>query len=319
MATFRAYYSVDSLLPDLNFYARHFWDDGFYDNVYVSYGGRVYPDVYEVNGFDGASDLLLSLGGTGFGFDAWGDIARGTVTGIVESVFDGPDIWSLQGIAVSAVSLYRAALTWSDADDRAIFARMMAGHDVINLSSQTDRFEGWAGNDRMFGHGGHDTLMGGTGHDLLNGGAGNDRLLGGAGNDRLTGAYGHDVLEGGTGADILDGGSGRDRMFAGLDASRDVFVFRARSDTAVGSQRDSIVQFRRGHDDIDLSAMDAHAGRAGNQAFGFSGTTAKAHSVWHVRQGDDVILRGDVTGDRTADFEIWLDDVARLSAGDLIL
>lgn len=328
MATFKAHYSVDSLLPDLNFYARHFWDDAFYDNIHVSYRGEVYPDVYDVNGFDGTFDLLLSLGGTGLGFDAWGDLTRGTVTAIVESFFDGTELWSLQGTAVSAVSMHRAALTASDADDRAVFARMMAGHDVIDLSSQSDRFEGWAGNDRMFGHGGHDTLMGGTGHDTLTGGAGNDRLLGetgndrligGTGNDRLLGAAGLDVLEGGSGADILEGGSGRDRMFAGLDASRDVFVFRARSDTAVGTQRDTVHQFRRGHDDIDLSAMDAHAGRGGNQAFAFSGTTAAAHSVWYVRHGDGVILRGDVTGNRTADFEIWVDDVARLAAGDLIL
>lgn len=319
MATFRAHYGIDSFSLDLNFYVRHFWHEAFYDNIYLSYGGRVYPDLYEVNGFDGSFDLVLSLGGTGFGFDAWGDIVRGTVTGIVESVYDGPEIWSLQDISASAVSLYRAALTWSDADDRTLVAQMMAGHDLVELSAQGDRFEGFGGNDRMFGHGGNDTLFGGAGNDMLNGGSGNDRLLGGLGNDRLIGGQGRDTLEGGAGADILDGGQGHDRMFAGLDAARDVFVFRAPGETVVGAQRDRIHQFRPGQDDIDLSAMDAHAGRAGNQAFAFSGTAAAAHSVWYVRQADGVIVRGDVNGNKAADFEIWVADVGRLGAGDFIL
>ncbi len=319
MATVKAYYSVDSLSLDLNFYSRNFWDDGFYNNVYVSYGGRVYPDVYEVNGFDGASDLLLSLGGTGFGFDAWGDMVHGTVTAIVESVYAGPDIWSIQGIAVSAVSLYNAALTWSNADDRAVFARMMAGHDVINLSSQSDRFEGWAGNDRMWGHGGNDTLIGGTGNDTMNGGTGNDRLVGGDGQDRLFGASGSDILEGGSGSDLLEGGSGRDKMYGGADAARDVFIFYAPSESAVGAQRDQVMQFRAGQDDIDLSRIDANLFRAGNQAFAFTGTAAAAHSVWYVKQAEGVLVRGDINGNRTADFEIWVDDATRLGASDFIL
>lgn len=319
MATVRASYGIDSFGVDLNFYVRHFWEEWFGDNVYEAYGGRIYQDVYAVNGFDGYDDLILALGGTGFGLDGWGNVNRGTVTGIAETLFDGPLIWSAQGIAVPAVALYRAALTWGNADDRAVMAQALAGHDLITLSPDDDRFEGWGGNDRMFGHGGNDRLFGGTGDDMLNGGWGHDRLLGGTGNDQLIGALGHDTLEGGTGADVLDGGLGRDRLFAGLGAMRDVFVFRAPNETAVGAQRDSIHQFRPGQDDIDLSAMDAHAGRAGNQAFGFSGMAAAAHSVWYVAQAGGVILRGDMNGNRTADFEIWLADAAWLGAGDVIL
>lgn len=195
----------------------------------------------------------------------------------------------------------------------------MAGNDTVNLSAFDDRFEGWAGHDRMFGHGGNDTLIGGTGNDVLDGASGIDRLVAGDGQDWLRGGTGKDRLEGGGGADTLEGGAGQDRMLAGLDTARDVFVFRGTGDSVRGSQRDTILQFRAGQDDIDLSGVDAHSGRGGNQAFAFAGTKAAAHSVWYVKQADGVLVQGDVNGNKTADFEIWVDDATRLGASDFIL
>lgn len=319
MAIVKASYQVDSINLDLNFYVRHFYEEFFYDNIHYRFAGKAYQDVYLVNGYDGDDDLLLGIGGTGFGFNAWGDVVSGTVTGLVEMVYDGPQIVSIQNFSVSAARLFNAALSYGNADDRAVFASIMAGNDTVDLSALNDRFEGFAGHDRMWGHGGNDTLMGGTGNDTLNGGSGHDRLLGGDGADRLAGTTGHDILEGGNGTDILDGGTGRDRLFGGADASRDVFVFRSVAETAVGTQRDSVMQFRAGQDDIDLSLIDAHVGRSGNQVFAFAGTTAAAHSVWYVRTADGVVVRGDVNGNRTADFEIWVDDATRLGATDFIL
>lgn len=319
MATFKAFYQFDSHAIDLNFYDRWFHEDVFLDNQYDSFNGRTYQDVYAINGWDGYDDLIIAFGGSGIGFNAWGDVVRGTITGFVESIFDGPDLWSAQDFSVSAVSLYRAGLTYSNADDRAVFATMLAGNDIINLSAYNDRFEGWAGNDQMFGHGGNDTLIGGLGNDTLNGGMGSDRLLGGNGHDRLIGALGNDYLDGGMGADTLDGGAGRDQMFGGADAVRDVFIFRTPGETAPGAQRDQIMQFRVGQDDIDLSLIDANAARGGNQAFAFSGTAAAAHSVWYVKQAGGVLVRGDTNGNKTADFEIWVDNATRLGAGDFIL
>ena len=318
MATVKAFYQFDSYAIDLNFYDRWYFDDVFLDNQYDSFNGRTYQDVYAINGWDGYNDLIIAFGGSGIGFDAWGNVSRGTINGFVESIFEGPDLWSAQDFSVSAVSLYKAGLTYGNADDRAVFATMLAGNDTITLSAYNDRFEGWAGNDQMSGLGGNDTLLGGAGNDVLNGGMGNDRLVGGDGFDRLIGAAGNDVLEGGMGADTLDGGLGLDRMFAGADALRDVFIFRA-GVTAVGAQRDQIMQFKVGQDDIDLSLIDANLARTGNQAFAFSGTAAAAHSVWYVKQADGVLVRGDLNGNKTADFEIWVDDATRLGAGDFIL
>lgn len=319
MATIKANYGIDSYSIDLNFYDRWFYEDVFLDNEYDSFNGRTYQDVYAINGYDGYADLVIAFGGIGIGFDAWGNLNRGTITGLVESVFEGPDLWSAQDFAVSAVSLYRAGLTLGNADDRAVLAAAMAGNDTVNLSAYDDRFEGWAGNDRMWGHGGNDTLVGGTGNDTMNGGTGNDRLVGGDGHDRLFGTTGNDILEGGSGSDVLEGGTGRDRMFGGVDSSRDVFIFRAPAETAVGTQRDGIFQFRAGQDDIDLSLIDANLVRGGNQSFAFTGTSAAAHSVWYVKLAGGVLVRGDINGNKTADFEIWVDDATRLGATDFIL
>lgn len=319
MAIVKAYFRADSYGTDFNFYSRHFYDDVFHDNIYYSYAGRTYQDLYQVNGWDGIEDLVLSVGGTGISFNQRGDVIGGTVTGLVESTYEGADIVLLQDFAVSAVRMYNVAQTAGNADDRALLSTILACNDTITLSAYDDRFEGWTGHDAMFGAGGNDTLIGGGGNDALTGGMGHDRLLGGVGNDRLTGAMGYDVLEGGLGADSLDGGLGLDRMFAGADAVRDVFIFRAPGESAVGAQRDVLLQFRAGQDDIDLSLMDAGIGRAGNQAFAFAGTTAAANSVWYVPQAGGVLVRGDVNGNRIADFEIWLDGVARLAASDFIL
>jgi hypothetical protein len=43
-----------------------------------------------------------------------------------------------------------------------------------------------------------------------------------------------------------------------------------------------------------------------------------AHSVWTVKSGTDLLVRGDVSGDRSADFEILLTDIASLAASDFL-
>lgn len=199
MATVKAYYGIDSQMLDLNFYSRHFFDDFFYEDIDFRYEGRTYQDIYSINGWDLQNDLVISVLGRGFGFNSWGTVIQGTVTAITEEIYDGDMIWIAQDVSVSAARLYDAGLTPGDADDRAVFASMMAGNDTVNLSAFGDRFEGWAGHDRMFGHGGNDTLIGGSGNDVLEGGSGIDRLVAGDGQDQLRGGTGKDRLEGGGG------------------------------------------------------------------------------------------------------------------------
>ena len=132
-------------------------------------------------------------------------------------------------------------------------------------------------------------LRGGSQNDLLVGGSGHDRLAGGTGADSLTGGWGRDLLLGGEGVDVLRGGPGAD-----------TFIFHSPRDAPAGRTIETIIDFQRGIDTLDLHVMDANVSRRGNQAFDFSDSGAAAHSVWVVRHQDDVILHGDVTVDRGA-------------------
>ncbi len=269
MARFQAYYAVDSFLIDLNFYLRHFYDDVFLDNEYYDIGGRPYQDVYIINGNDGYDDLILGIGGRSIGFNASGDVNRGTINAATEETYDGQTLWLAYGFSVPAYRFGDAAATYSNADDRSLFRQMMSGNDTITLSRFDDWFEGWDGHDRMsggrgndtlYGDSGNDTLLGGTGNDRLYGGSGNDRLWGDSGNDLLKGLTGNDYLQGGSGRDTIEGGAGRDTLNGGTGndilrggSGADIFVFYDRSGV------DRIVDFTR-QDQIYLDS-DLWTGR----------------------------------------------------------
>ncbi len=84
--------------------------------------------------------------------------------------------------------------------------------DTLDGGAGNDQLVGLAGDDSLLGGDGNDVVDGGNGNDTLGGGAGNDRLLGGAGDDSLVGGLGNDALQGGEGNDTLDGGDGNDRF-----------------------------------------------------------------------------------------------------------
>ena len=130
---------------------------------------------------------------------------------------------------------------------------------------------------------------------------------------------GNDLLAGHGGADVLTGGTGQHTLYGGVDGVRDVFVFNAVNESTVGTKRDVIHDFASGVDDLDLSGIDVRQGLSGDQAFQFRGTTATAYSVWYAASRSEVIVRADVTGDKTADLEIRLVGGSSLTAGDCIL
>jgi serralysin len=166
--------------------------------------------------------------------------------------------------------------------------------------------------NHFFGFGGSDGLTLNGGNDLGDGGDGSDSIYGGAGNDTIFGGAGADRLGGGVGKDVLKGDGGADR-----------FVFVGPSDSTTGiAGRDRIDDFRRAQGDrIDLLAIDAKSG-AGNQAFDFIGTrafTGDKGDLRYVKAGTDLVVMGDINGDKRADFAIAVDDTANLRAGDFIL
>lgn len=254
----------------------------FADNVYASFNGIVYQDVFSVEYDFGVS--YTTFAGRGITLSG-GTITGGTVTGIIEEVWTGygyAAVWWIERMSVGAVALWNAANTLSTADDFALVRGILAGADSFFLSNGADRMRGYAGNDRLFGYFGNDFLYGDAGNDVLVGGVGADRLYGG------------------NGADIFD----LNRTFeSGL----------------LSSDRDTIADFRRGTDHIDLRTIDANAFLGGNQAFsGFIGA-ARSFSAPGQLKFSDGVLFGNTDHDAAAEFAIQVVGVAGLSTADVLL
>lgn len=190
------------------------------------------------------------------------------------------------------------------------------GNDRLDGGRGNDALRGQAGNDSLFGGPGIDRLHGDNGRDFLFGGIGNDLLEGGAGNDTLDGAQGQDTLRGGASNDRLIGGEAADQLYGGAGA--DVFVFRTPAEAGVASSRDTIHDFQRGLDRIDLSGIDARIGMRGHQDLDFAGRDPTANSVWFAQEGAHLVVRGDVNGDGRVDLAIQLRNLGQLSESDFI-
>lgn len=195
-----------------------------------------------------------------------------------------------------------------------------AAADHITGNAGANQLFGGGGNDHLYGLVGNDRLEGGAGDDVLDGGPGNDRLFGGLGNDRLFGGPGNDRLEGGAGNDALSGGTGADVLVGGT--GRDRFVFASIHDSRPDPRlRDTILDFVRGQDRIDLSAIDANQARAGKQGFVFIGESGfSAPGQVRLRhEAGDTVIEANVNRDLAADFAVRLIGFHALSAADFLL
>lgn len=222
-------------------------------------------DMYNV---DNLGDRVVERDGEGF------DTVYTTVSFAIGA---GQSIESLRARGTAAIDL-----TGNEFDNA------IRGNDGANA------LRGGGGDDALDGYGGNDRLWGDDGNDSLSGDDGNDTLYGGNGDDRLNGDAGDDILVGGAGRDLLTGGAGRDR-----------FVFSSLGDlTNNRDTSDVIFDFASG-DVIDLSAIDANAGAAGNQAFSFIGGakfSGRAGELRVTKNGTRWEIEGDVNGDGVADF-----------------
>ncbi|HEY0028861.1 MAG TPA: Calx-beta domain-containing protein [Allosphingosinicella sp.] len=228
--------------------------------------------------------------------------------------FDADDLVSIERLELygSAVVPGTAATSY---DLTTVDANVAAGTTLFVTAAslgagETLTFNGTAELDGRF------SVQGGAGADRIAGGAKGDSLIGNAGADELYGLNGNDVLLGGAGADLLRGGNGND-----------TFRYLAASDSGIeAGTSDSIVDFQRRTDKIDLSAIDADD-EAGDQAFAFIGTdTFSAAGTGEVRSTFDQNanawrVEGDVNGDGTADFAIMVTTAGPqpLTANDFLL
>ena len=132
------------------------------------------------------------------------------------------------------------------------------------------------------------------------------------------------MIVGRGGDDTITGGAGRDDMTGGAGADR--FVFQALWDGTVGgAARDVIRDFLIGADKIDLAAIDANAGAAGDQAFSFIGAGEFAGTAGELQvrpfgvAGVHTVISGDVDGNGRADFQSLLNGSVALQATDFLL
>jgi len=135
----------------------------------------------------------------------------------------------------------------------------------------------------------------------------NDVLKGNGSANILNGGAGNDTIDGGGGADTIIGGAGHDTMTGGL--SNDKFVFQHAYDgpmsAATYNDMDTITDFVRGEDKIDLHLLVNET--AGNHALSyidtaaFSGVAGQVNEVW---TGYGWLVKADLDGDRTADFQV---------------
>ncbi|WP_170548653.1 MULTISPECIES: M10 family metallopeptidase [Ruegeria] len=171
-------------------------------------------------------------------------------------------------------------------------------------------------------------LLGGAGNDVLDGGIKDDVLRGSKGDDLVMGARGWDTLYGGNGNDTIVGGIGRDIMTGGADA--DTFVFNSITEgSAIRQKADLIMDFTRGVDKIDLSAIDASEVLAGDDTFLFNGaapaTASDEGEVFYVQSNpagtiyDRTFVYIDTDGDQDPEMMIKIVGLHDLTANDFIL
>jgi Ca2+-binding RTX toxin-like protein len=153
----------------------------------VQFNGITYNTVLEYDYLYNGTSYGALFAGNNLTYDYYLNPTGGTVTGFLQIIYSPNGGYtyycSIEGISVSAVSLYNASLTSSTLDDYSLFQAMLAGNDVLTGYLGNDVLNGYDGADTINGAAGNDTLNGGAGNDTLNGGVGSDTLLGGSGND----------------------------------------------------------------------------------------------------------------------------------------
>ena len=219
------------------------------DEVFAG-GGDDYADGGSGNdrirGEDGRDELFGGLGNDtldgGNGNDLlWGGYGNDTmIGGRGNDTLDGGD----GGFDTADYSGHVAAVTVDMAAGRA--------YSTINGASEVDSLF------RI------DKVVGSSYGDALYASA-TTELSGNGGNDWLVSGSGANVIAGG--ADRIHGGDGVDTMYG--ESGADIFVFQSTAESTPSLGGDTVKDFQKGLDRIDLSGIDANinASQGGDQAF----------------------------------------------------
>jgi Ca2+-binding RTX toxin-like protein len=298
--------------------------------------GSTYVVFGKAPGFASALNLSTLDGIAGFRLDgvAMNDVSGLSIAAAGDVNGDGfADVLLGASSADNGVGTSGSSyVIFGRAPDAAVSRIGSAAGQYISGGAFADSLAGGDGNDVLEGRAGGDSLKGGGGSNTasyVHAAAGVKASLAAPGNN--TGVAKNDTysniqnLEGSGFADNLTGNGKANRLTGGKakdtltgKGEDDVFVFRTASESLPGSANsDAITDFDPGGassaaDKIDLSAIDAKAAAAGNQAFIFRGTKAfnGAGQVRIKKSGSDVIVQGNTVGVAGAEFEIVLKGLA---------
>ena len=228
--------------------------------------------------------------------------------GVNEEWATGNDTYTIKDF--NGPGNYYSAIWDAGGSDQIVYSG--AADASIDLRPATLQYEEGGGGRVSYAYGLHggfviansvtiEDARSGSGNDTLTGNEAANRLESGTGNDTLSGMGGNDTLVGGAGTDSLAGGDGND-----------VFLFQSNADSAVGPGRDTVLDFTRGSDKIDLSALNA-AKFVGTQLF-----SGEAGQVRYATFDGATIVELDSNGDRLADFQLELNGSHALGFSDFL-
>jgi serralysin len=291
----------------------------------------------------GGADGDVLAGGAGFDFARYDNAVAGVTVNLstgsgTAGEAAGDMLISVEGLVGSQ---FGDDLT-GDAGANTIFG--VAGDDALAGGAAGDTLDGGDGADHLYGGADNDYLTGGAGFDFARydnaaagvsvdllvglGSAGEaagdvlsgvEGLVGSAFGDLLVGDGGGNTIYALAGADTLQGGGGGDVLIGGAGADR--FVYVATGDSAPAAA-DQILDFSLAEGDrVDLSAVDANTGLAGDQAFALVGAFSNqaGQAVLAYDAGRDTTSLGlDVNGDSQIDFQLILNGRLTTAEGFLL-
>jgi Ca2+-binding RTX toxin-like protein len=284
-----------------------------------------------LNGGAGADVLTGGAGNDSYYADSAGDT-------IIERAGEGTDtLYSTVDFVMPAhvevLNLKGAAIrgTINVGGDGWIYGTASA--NILDARGGTARLYGGAGDDAYFIDSSGDRVIEAVGEgvdtvtstishtltvnveNLVLGGAANLTGVGNALDNRITGNAGANVLRGEGGADTLVGGAGADTLTGGAGADR--FVFLSVVDSTPAAP-DRITDFLGTSDLIDLSAIDAIAGTAENEAFNFvstfDGRAGQAVLTYNAASNTSTLML-DINGDGSSDFVLFITGQADTQQG----
>ena len=134
----------------------------------------------------------------------------------------------------------------------------------------------------------------------------------------------NDILTGNGIDNVLSGLAGNDQLTGGAGA--DTFAYTSSTESGYGMfGSDSIMDFQQGSDKIDLSAMDANLGMAGNQSFQYvaydPNQTLQAGQVtshFDATTGKTMV-EANIDGSAVSEFNVALEGNVQLNQNDFNL